>query len=186
VSQRGLPAHTLKPQNRGGARALARSLVGLGHRRFAVLAGPTELFTAKERLAGFREGLRAEGVDLDRNAVLRGPFTRDGGHAVAADLAAHGRGPTCVFAVNDVMAVGAMTAFREAGLDVPRDISVAGFDDVVGARDTWPPLTTVRLPLQDMGHRAAELALGGGDTPRVERVPAEVVIRASTRRLTRR
>jgi LacI family transcriptional regulator len=89
---------------------------------------------------------------------------------------------TCVFAVNDVMAVGALAAFRDRGIVVPRDLSVAGFDDIPTLRDHVPALTTVRLPLADLGERALELALS--DSVRtVEHIPAEVVIRTSTRSL---
>jgi LacI family transcriptional regulator len=90
--------------------------------------------------------------------------------------------PDCVFAVNDVMAVGALARLRAAGLSVPGDVAVAGFDDIVTLRDVFPPLTTVRLPLTRMGEMAASLVLNGepSDQPRVIPVPGEVVLREST------
>ncbi|MCP2163825.1 LacI family DNA-binding transcriptional regulator [Goodfellowiella coeruleoviolacea] len=181
VSQAKLPADTVVPGNRAGARALARELVGLGHRRFAVLAGPTNLVSARDRLAGFRAGLADAGIDLPETAVITGPFTRDGGHQAALDLLAARTRATCVFAVNDVMAMGAIAALRGSGLRVPEDVSVAGFDDIPTLRDLVPALSTVRLPLEEMGEQAARLALA--DQPgavRTVRVTGEVVLREST------
>ncbi len=184
ISQRKLPAHTVLPENRAGARDLARQLVRLGHRRFAVLAGPQEILTARDRLAGFREGLSAEGITLERSHIVHGAFTRDGGYAALEELLRRGLDITCIFAVNDVMAVGAMAALRENGVRVPRDVSIAGFDDIATLRDLAPGLTTVRLPLQEMGAQAAQLVLADGtDGCRVLRVKGEVVLRDSTRRV---
>jgi LacI family transcriptional regulator len=97
-------------------------------------------------------------------------------------LAAGGPLPDCVFAVNDVMAVGALARLRAAGISVPDDIALAGFDDILTLRDVTPPLTTVRLPLKQMGEMAANLVLAGGDPgrPRVIPVPGEVIMRDST------
>jgi LacI family transcriptional regulator len=185
IGQDRLGAHTVIPLNSAGARALGHALYDLGHRRFAVLAGPPDLLTARDRLRGLRAGLADRGVAADDVRVINGPFTRDGGYAAAAELAAERRGETCVFAVNDVMAVGAIAAFRDARIRVPADLSVAGFDDIATLRDLVPPLTTVRLPLAEMGVAAAELALAPDDsrTHRTVTVRGEVVLRASTRRL---
>ena len=187
VGQDRLGTDTVVPQNAAGARALARALVGIGHRCFAVLAGPPELLTGRDRLRGFRRGLADEGLDPEAVRVINGPFTRDGGYAAAAELAADRRGETCVFAVNDVMAVGAIAAFRDRRVDVPGDISVAGFDDIATLRDLVPPLTTVRLPLAEMGSSAAAMALDANqpESHRVVTVRGEVVLRASTRTLRR-
>jgi LacI family transcriptional regulator len=150
-----------------------------------VLAGPRDLLTARDRLRGLRAGLVDRGIAEDHVRVIHGPFTRDGGYAAAAELAADRLGETCVFAVNDVMAVGAIAAFRDARIRVPADLSVAGFDDIATLRDLVPPLTTVRLPLAEMGIAAAEMALATDDsrTHRTVTVRGEVVLRSSTRRL---
>jgi LacI family transcriptional regulator len=185
VSQHRLPTDTVLPENRAGARELAVRLAELGHRRFAVLAGPRALLTARDRLAGFRAGLAEKGVELAPEATIEGAFTRDGGYEAARGLLARDLGVTCVFAVNDVMAVGAMAACRDQGVDVPGQLSIAGFDDIVTLRDLVPPLTTVRLPLEEMGVRAGELALEI-DAPtkdRLVRVRGEVVLRESTRKV---
>ncbi|AHH96453.1 LacI family DNA-binding transcriptional regulator [Kutzneria viridogrisea] len=182
VSQARLPADTVVPANKAGARALARELVRLGHRRFAVLGGPEELLTSRDRIAGFRAGLAESGVDLPESSVRHGEFGRDGGYRSAAELVADGSTATCVFAVNDVMALGAMAALRAAGRRVPEDVSVAGFGDIPTLRDVTPTLTTVRLPLEEMGVRAAHMALGEytGPQPRTVKMAAEVVLREST------
>mgnify|MGYP002622174035 CR=1 FL=1 len=182
VGQAVLPADTVVPDNHGGAYRLATTLAALGHRRFAVLAGPPHLALVRERLAGFTEGLRAAGLPAPR--VLHEDLDRDGGYAAAERLLAEGTDATCVFAVNDVMAVGALAALRAHGVAVPDEISLAGFDDIPALRDTVPALTTVRLPLQRMGERALDLALGSPELCggwRTESAPGEVIVRESTR-----
>ncbi|MFI6815218.1 LacI family DNA-binding transcriptional regulator [Nonomuraea sp. NPDC050328] len=177
IGQDLLGVDTVAPGNRAGAAALARELAALGHTRFAVLAGPERLLTARDRCEGFTAALAELGLPAPR--VIHGAFDRDGGHAAAQESGE----ATCVFAVNDVMAVGALAAYRERGLRVPEDVSVAGFDDISTLRDHVPALTTVRLPLAAMGARALELALRPGEEPRVERVTGEVVLRESVRAL---
>ncbi|MFA9444615.1 LacI family DNA-binding transcriptional regulator [Egicoccus sp. AB-alg6-2] len=181
VSQDRLGVDTVQPLNNAGARDLARALVDLGHRSFAVLGGPEGLLTARDRVRGFREGLRDRSVSGDV-PVVTGAFTRDGGYDATLQLLAGGQRPGCLFAVNDVMAVGAMAALRESGLSVPDDVAVAGFDDIETLRDVTPSLTTVALPLRDMGRQAAEMALTPGrDTPKLIRVRGEVILRDSTK-----
>ena len=205
VGQDLLGVDTVLPENAAGAEALARAMVAVGHRRFAVLAGPRGLLTARDRLDGFRAGLAAWNVPLEAAQVVHGPFTRDGGYeAMSAVLAAAGPEqavlPDCVFAVTDVMAMGALARLRAGGLAVPADIALAGFDDIGTLRDVYPPLTTVRLPLKRMGEMAAGLVLAEppgtapeppgtapepagpapGPRPRVVPVPGEVILRDST------
>jgi LacI family transcriptional regulator len=183
VGQDLLGVDTVLPENRAGADALARALAALGHRRFAVLAGPRSLLTGQDRTDGFADGLRAWSVPLDPARVVHGDLSRDGGYAAMSEILAAGEPlPDCVFAVSDVMAVGALARLRAAGLDVPGDVALAGFDDIPTLRDVYPPLTTVRLPLKRLGEIAARLALGGDapQQPRVVPVPGEVVLREST------
>ena len=175
-------AHAVIPANRQGSAALAKALVGNGLRNFVVLGGPKRLRAAADRVAGFAAGLAKEGIAAP--PVVHGDFTRDGGYEASRQaIAEHARPdvPVCLFAVNDVMALGAMAALREAGRQVPADVQVAGFDDIPTLRDFSPALTTVRIPLYEMGVRAVEMALGGSsDDPLTERVPGEVVLREST------
>src|SRR5699024_8204839 len=170
----------------GGAAALARKLVAAGYRELAVLTGPRTHLTASERTAGFADALAEQGLDVAPEHLVECAFTRDGGYAGMAELLAAGRRPQAVFAVNDVMAMGAMAAAREAGLDVGRDIGVAGFDDIHTLRDVTPGLSTVAVPLQDVGMRATRRARAPpAPEPRVEPVPPGVVLRYSSPALPR-
>lgn len=183
VGQPLLGIDTVAPENEAGAEALAAALVVAGHRSFAVLAGPTHLLTARDRLRGFRSGLEKAGIALEERDVIAGEFNRDGGYEAVATLLSRGTSPPrCVFAVNDVMAVGALACLRTAGLESPGDVAVAGFDDIVTLRDVWPRLTTVRLPLEAMGEMVGRLALDQkrDEAPRLLRVPGEVILREST------
>lgn len=184
VGQDLLAVDTVVPENAAGAEELARALAAQGHRRFAVLAGPRGLLTAEERLAGFLAGLQMMSIEVDRAFVVHGAFNRDGGYeAMSTVLAVGAAQPDCVFAVNDVMAVGALARLRAEGLSVPADVALAGFDDISTLRDVYPPLTTVRLPLYRMGEMAAGLVLAETtvDRPRVMPVRGEVILRESTR-----
>jgi len=183
VGQDMLGVDTIMPENKAGASALGQALAAQGHRTFAVLAGPRDVITATDRVEGFAEGLEAWSILLDEADITHGAFTRDGGYeAMSTVLARGGRLPDCVFAVNDVMAVGALARLRAAGISVPGAVAVAGFDDIVTLRDVFPPLTTVRLPLTRMGEMAASLVLSEqpAEQPRVIPVPGEVVLREST------
>ncbi|GAA1055186.1 LacI family transcriptional regulator [Agromyces luteolus] len=173
--------HAVQLDNRAGAEALARELIGLGYRRFAAVTGAEGIRTADERLAGFRAGLEAGGGTLDR--IVRPAFTRDGGYEGMTQLIEEGLdGIELVFAGNDVMAVGAMSAIRDAGLTPGTDVAVAGFDDIPTVRDVTPPLTTVRIPLEEVGRRALRLALDEPGAADESPVHTEVVLRDSTPR----
>lgn len=179
VSTTDFDFRTVRLDNRAGAEALARDLTGLGYRRFAALGGAEGIRTADERLAGFRAGLDATGATLRR--VVRAGFTRDGGDAAMRQLLDEGLdGTQLVFAANDVMALGAMSALREAGLTPGADVAIAGFDGIAAVGDTTPPLTTVRIPLEEVGRRAVRLALGVVAPDDGTPVPTEVLLRGST------
>lgn len=182
VGQDLLGVDTVAPRNRDGARELARALVGQGHRRFVVLGGPERLLTARDRVDGFRAGLAECGIELDDADVVRGPFTRDGGYEATSVVLAGRRPPVCLFAVNDVMAVGALACLRAAGLAVPGDVAVAGFDDIPTLQDITPPLSTVALPLFRMGEMAGRLAMreDTGEVPTVVPIAGQVLLRESS------
>jgi len=169
------------PDNVGGARALARSLVALGHRRFAVIAGPPLLTTVRDRLDGFSAGLAEHGIALDIGAIVSGDFSREGGMRAMTELLDAKTTATCTFAMNDAMALGALRVLRARGVDVPRQMSLAGFDDIPATLDTNPRLTTVRIPLVEMGALAVALAMEPpSDELRVRHVRAQVTLREST------
>ncbi|WP_377267110.1 LacI family DNA-binding transcriptional regulator [Peterkaempfera sp. SMS 1(5)a] len=181
VSQPHLPVDSVVVENQAGAQELAGELVGLGYRRFAVLAGPATLATARDRLAGFRAGFARHGVSLPEEHVIPGEFTRDGGYAAMRRALRQGLDVECVCAVNDVMAVGALAALRDQGLRLPAGIAVTGFDDIATARDVTPRLTTVRVDLEQLGDAALHLVLSDPvEVPRVRRLRGRVVIREST------
>ncbi len=175
-------ARVVRPPNSEGARDLARALLGQGHRRFVVLAGPARVATSQERAGAFVEAVQEAGGEV--LATLETEFSRDGGHEVGDELARLVResagDPPCVFAVTDVMAIGVIARLRELGLEVPRDVRIAGFDDVPTLRDHTPALSTVRIPLEEMGRRAVVAAVDDGGDATAATVEHEVVLRDST------
>jgi len=179
ISQPKLPVDTVVVDNRGGAEALATRLHALGYRRPALLSGPPDLLAARDRQEGFLAGWRAAGGT--EPTCIPGAFGRDGGYDAMLRLLDRDEDHDCVFAANDLMAMGAIAACRERGVAVPGDLGVAGFDDITTLRDVVPALTTVRLPLEEMGRNALELVLAGPATrPRRQQVSGEVVVREST------
>jgi LacI family transcriptional regulator, galactose operon repressor len=181
ISQPTLPFATIALDNIGGARSLAMQLVGHGYRRFAILSGDRALATVADRIAGFRAGLAQLGLIIEDDDIVEGEFTRDGGYATARALLERGSDAVdLVFALNDVMAVGAMAALRDAGVSIGHDVGVAGFDDTRMARDVTPGLSTVSAPLTEMGALAVELALAGAGSNVVREVPSAGILREST------
>lgn len=173
-------ADAVRPDNRGGARLVGEDMIRRGHHAVGVLAGPGELTVVADRRGGFADALDDAGLGLPPDAVVTADFTRDGGERATHELLDRRPDTTAVFAMNDLMAVGALAAASSRGLAVPGDLSVAGFNDIEMSRDTTPALTTVRVGLEAMGARAMDLALSAReDGPRVERLSSELVVRAS-------
>ena len=179
IGHRDLDCHAVLPDNVGAARVATEHLVALGHRRIGVVAGPERMTTVQDRSRGVRQAAEAAGiVDL---AWEHAAFTRDGGRAATTRLLEDRPDLTAVVALNDTMAVGALSVLREREISVPHTVSVTGIDDVQVAQDLAPALTTVRLPMASMGRQAATLALQVGRTPAtVVEVAHELVVRAST------
>lgn len=173
------PGDAVMSNNVDGGKQMADHLISLGHRRVGVIAGPAGLTAS--RLKGFRDQMRKLKVELNDDQVVESDFTRDGGRAAAGQLLDSVVGLTAIFALNDVMAIGALTAMRERKVRVPRDLSVSGFDDIPVAQDLQPPLTTVKVPMAEMGRRAVAVALDPHDDgAHVERLPTHLVVRDST------
>jgi LacI family transcriptional regulator len=145
--------------NYGGARAMVRHLAELGHEHIAFLKGPAQNADARERLRGFRHAMRDLGVTATRRLEFAGDFTEESGHAAVRKILRTVPRPTALFAANDSMAFGALAALAEAGVAVPGEMSVAGFDDIPVARYVAPPLTTIRVDIADLGRRAFGLLL---------------------------
>lgn len=181
VSQPQLPFRTIDIRNREGAAALAAQLVKHGYRSAAILTGPADLLTAAERATGFADAFAEHGHPIDERWLVPGDFTRDGGFLAAAELRRRGLGEVeLIFAVNDVMAVGAMAYLRSAGVRLPEDVAIAGFDDIYSLRDITPALTTVSLPLELIGRKAVEVALDDEDGERRVPIHGVPVLREST------
>ena len=180
-----------------GARGAARHLLGLGHREFAVVGveppyvvasvdempGPAESVVSR-RLAGYRQGLELGGIRLPDERIVVGPVTFDGGAAAFYRLWEDGLRPTAVLVMSDVMAIGVMGAARELGLNVPRDLSVVGWDDLEIAAHSNPALTTVHQPIQQKGEEAARLLLrmiaNPNERPGHKLLDTRFIIRSST------
>jgi len=171
-----------------GARAVTAHLLDLGHRDVLHVAGPQDWFDARIRVQGWRDEMQERGLDSTR--LTSGDWRASSGYAIGletADQLRAGHGPTAVFAANDEMALGMLRAFWERGVEVPGEVSVAGFDDVVGAGYFTPPLTTVRQPFDDLGRACLRRLLDMIDatdagSPDLEtvRIQPSLAIRAST------
>lgn len=181
IGRHGAPGDSVIADNFGGARAMVRELFALGHRRVGVISGPSQLTTASDRLAGVRRGMEECGLGSGEWPVVASEFTRDGGEAAIADLLGRAPDLTAIFALSDIMAVGALAGLRGRGRTVPGDVSLAGFDDIPIVRDLTPPLSTVRMPMAEMGAAAMRLAVEPRVSGfRVVRLGADLVMRGST------
>ncbi|HEX6542417.1 MAG TPA: LacI family DNA-binding transcriptional regulator [Ktedonobacterales bacterium] len=179
-----IPANTVVPDDYAGAVAAIEHLIALGHRRIAHIAGSDEMSTGYTRSQGYLDTLERHRLPTDRELLVRGSFREPGGYNTMRRLLALPQPPTAVFAVNDLAALGAMRAIEEAGLQVPHDISIVGFNDLSAAIGTTRLLTTVRLPLHEMGKIAAGRLLaeitGEVFSPEPIVIPVELVVRQST------
>jgi DNA-binding LacI/PurR family transcriptional regulator len=158
--------------NRGGGREATSYLIGRGRRRIATIAGPQEMCAGIDRLDGYHDALRAARQGVDESLIEVGDFTEEGGEGGMRRLLARCGGPgeggvpDAVFAANDLMAVGALRALKAAGLRVPEDVALVGFDDSDAARHSDPQLTTVSQPIEEQGRQMVQrlLAVINGDT----------------------
>lgn len=169
--------------NYGGALSMMRHLVARGHSRIALIAGPENNFEAQERLRGYRDAM-AQLVPGTEELILQGDFSEESGWRTGNQILALATRPTAVFAANDMMAIGCLFALNEAGVQVPQEIALAGFDDIPMARFVSPPLTTVRVRIAELGAMALErLAMGIEHPERVSASPqtlrSELVVRSS-------
>jgi LacI family transcriptional regulator len=156
---RGSGFGSLTVDNFGGARAMVRHLLATGRRAVAVIKGAPRNHDAEERLRGYCAALRAARVERRPAWEVAGDFTEIGGYRAAQQLLAARPRPTAIFAANDSMAIGALSALREAGVRVPEDVAVAGFDDIPIARYMSPPLSSVHVPINELGTRAVAMLL---------------------------
>jgi LacI family transcriptional regulator len=181
---KGNDVDSLTIQNCRGAREMVTHLVNLGHRRIAIIKGSPRNYDATERLRGYRTALRDGGITPEVLLEREGNFTEAAGYAAAFELLAMHERPTAIFAANDAMAIGALSALRESGVRVPEEMAVAGFDDIPLARFMDPPLSSVHVPIAELGARAVELLLNGVEhkndhARKRERIATNLVIRRS-------
>jgi LacI family transcriptional regulator len=162
---------------------MARALAELGHERIAIVTTTRMLSTIAHRVGGFTDALADLGLSVEPDDLIEGELSQEGGYAAVRQLLANGLAATAIFCVSDVMAIGALQALREGGVRVPSDVSLAGFDDIPIVRHLTPGLSTVALPLEQIGELVMTLA---SDEPRrtrrMRRIDAEVVLRGSTAR----
>ncbi|MFL5644994.1 MAG: LacI family DNA-binding transcriptional regulator [Chloroflexota bacterium] len=192
VDPTGEPLHdtpSIGATNWNGGLTATRHLLGLGHRRIAVVGGPAGILCSRARMDGYRAAMDAAGVAIDPDLTSHGPFQVEEGVRKGRALLRRPDRPTAVIAGNDLQALGVYQAAREARLHIPEDLSVVGFDDLPVARWVGPPLTTIRQPLYEMAVAAAELvlAVARGEQAvqmRVE-LATELVVRESTAPPTR-
>lgn len=167
-----------------GARLAVRHLAELGHRSIAFITGNERLGSARDRRRGYEDTMREFGLPLRNELVAEGDYMQRGGFEAANRLLALRPRPTAFFCANDISALGALSAIRDAGLRVPDDISIVGFDDIPLAAQVHPPLTTVRQPMQQMGRAAVNMLLAlivGLEAPSPTiTLPTELVVRSST------
>lgn len=171
--------------NYDGAYQTVKHLMSLGHRRIAIVKGPERNIDARQRLYGYRRALADGGGEMLPALEVRGDFREASGSEAAAGILRLSPRPTAVFAANDYMAVGLISALREAGLRVPEDMAVAGFDDIPIARFVSPPLTTVQVDAFALGQRAVELLLPRTQSKKPadythDVLPTTLVVRASS------
>ncbi len=167
-----------------GARAATDHLLGLGHRRIAIITGESGWFASEERINGYHAALATAGVLPAPELMMPGHFEIEGGANAAHALLSLAEPPTAIFASNDNMAVGALRVARERGLRVPEDLSIVGFDDAVISRIVSPALTTVRQPLEEMGRMAVSLLSRLIERQKVETLGIELATRLVLRNST--
>jgi len=170
--------------NREGAAAMIRHFAALGHGRIAVITGPPRNHDARERLEGARSAIRQLSLDDSPELEIEGDFSQESGYRAGRRVLELSPRPTAVFAANDSMAIGCLSALRSGGVQIPHDVALGGFDDIPTARFLTPPLTTVRVAGAPLGERAMlkllGVLIGRSGRPRRERLPTTLVVRGSS------
>ena len=173
--------------NQLGGFLATRHLLELGHKRIACIAGPSSITPSAERLIGYRKALEEAGLPYDENLIMRGDYHAQSGLEITHAILKMDPRPSAIFALNDLMALGALRAAAEAGFFIPRDLAVVGYDDLELAHFTNPPLTTISQPKKEIGAQAVSLLVDRisrkSRPPRRLVLPPELIVRRSTRNL---
>ncbi len=175
--------HYVDADNVGGAQMAVEHLIRLGHRRIAAITGRLDMTAGQDRLEGYRRALKAHAIPIREELIVEGDFAENSGRVGMQQLLP--ASPSAVFAASDMMAIGALKVLREAGWQVPQDVSLVGFDDIPIASVMEPALTTVRQPIERLGAMAADLLIGRleecSEAASAHRIilPTELVIRTS-------
>jgi LacI family transcriptional regulator len=185
LSQHMLRVPTIQADNFGGGHDITAMLLEMGHRRIALLAGPANLTVANVRMQGYMAALVEKGIAIDPSLISIGNFDQASGERAAQNIARMKpmQRPTAIFAANDEMAFGVMLELQQQGIQVPQDISVCGFGDIPMSRFVTPALTTVHIPLRQLGRSGANRLLAilrQEEPPSCEILPISIVKRAST------
>jgi LacI family transcriptional regulator, repressor for deo operon, udp, cdd, tsx, nupC, and nupG len=181
----GVDIPQIEIDNRAAASQMTQYLASIGHRRIAYLSGPAGNVLEHERFRGYRDGLQAVQIAFDPDLFIAGDYTIESGVRAGEHIVRQPQPPAAVFCTSDQMAIGLMRTLASAGVRVPHDISVAGFDDIDFAGVAEPPLTTIRQPRRELGQAAAAALtalLQNRDTPQRLSLKTELVIRDSTGR----
>ena len=179
----GHPSPFADMDDEGAAREMTEYLIGLGHRRIAFIVGHPEHVASGQRLRGFQAAMKAHDLAVDPQLMKQGYFVFESGLEAAQELLNMAEPPTAIFASNDDMAAGVLMTAHQLGIDVPGELSIAGFDDTYIARTVWPPLTTVHQPIYDLAYTATNLLLQmleTGETPTPARLNYQLICREST------
>ena len=172
-------------ENQTGAYTVTQHLIERGYERIGIILGPSESHDVRKRVKGYRAALLGGGINPDTQAVIEGDFTQSSGYAAGREILALDPRPDAFFACNDYMAIGAMSALQEEGIRIPDDVAIAGFDDIPSAQYATPSLTTVRVPVYDLGRQAAQRLLAliraAEPPPPCHRtLPSELIVRSSS------
>lgn len=170
------------PGDRINARLATQHLVNLGHRRIGFISGMGDWIEAQNRQAGYRDVLARNGLPIDETLMRPGDWGVDSGYRATQELLALAERPTAIFAASDMMAMGAIYAIQEAGLRIPRDVALVGYDDRDFAAWIRPALTTIRMPSYEMGQAAARQMLrqfAGEELEDATQIPGKLIVRQS-------
>lgn len=175
---------TVSLDNQRAAKAMTSHLISLGHSRIAMIKGPNSSPLTRDRMLGYKEALSQAGMEFDESLLFDGDFSLQSGYRAAEKMLSDNEPPTAVFCENDEMAIGAVQRIKKAGLSVPEDISVAGFDNISFSAFCDPPLTTIAQPAEEFGRTAVNLLIDvlNGKTQKALKVilPFELITRDST------